>query len=269
MKNLYHLSSKGTKSLTSSCRVSVSGSRIRKTTEASYHTICLPKIWDQSSLGRSPIKRLTSPLIASFRCDIQCRLLSSTSSSSSSSVPGASGKDTTTDNDTQDNANDDDNVNTDWIPPNQPLVGDRGKTTSLVGNSDSIHDEDTLESQRLQKEYEALKEEDRKAMNVSKESSTPATVDWMKTRRETLTGVPTLGNIPESLYSVGDPNTGNRKVVIPIKHHTLLTRKEIAAVLDAYGGQDIVTLMDDPKKPRMGGIMGYVFPSVLCHAECQ
>ncbi len=75
------------------------------------------------------------------------------------------------------------------------------------------------------------------------------TVDWMQNRRAVLGG----GGGPDGTVR---PN-GTDKVV-PVRPHELMTAEEIQTLLEAYGGNDVVVLLDDPDLPRMGGLVGMV-----------
>ena len=169
-----------------------------------------------------------------------------------------------------------DSDNQDWIPPKRPLVGDKGNS-HMFFNKQSAEpmkegtilkevDIDDDESKRLEEEYERRKNNDREAMNVStknttntkkKTADTTKTVDWMQTRRASPFWIPTLGTVPPT-SSTQPARVGKGGELIPVVHHTLLTRQEIETVMNAYGGKDIVTLMDDPDNPRMDGPLGQI-----------
>lgn len=143
---------------------------------------------------------------------------------------------------------DDENEQQEWIPPDRPLVGDKGKYEDY-DEQDHLDEEEQL--RRL--ELELQLEEERQNQTPPADSTATAVeepVDWLQTRRskQQLEGIemmtPDLGTSRK--WQDSDVE------VIP---HTLLTKDEIMSCLTAMGGKDISYLPNTPER-RMGATNG-------------
>lgn len=144
---------------------------------------------------------------------------------------------------------------TQWIPPDRPLVGDKGSSHLYVRGDASRQVETTEEEldeeeELRQLELELQREEEHQELK-SQVSNAQEPVDWLQTRRsKQWDGVdimtPDLGTTKK--WQASD---------VAIIQHTLLTRDEINMCLTAMGGQDITFLPNTPNR-RMGAATGMI-----------
>ena len=127
-----------------------------------------------------------------------------------------------------------------WIPPSRPLLGDQSTTPPPPPTEkDVVEDHDASQVQTEKK-------------------NKAAPIDWMQTRRSMLMGgTPDaiLQNASQALLDEEEDDDGN---IISIVEHQLLSRFEIASVLEFGGGERIMTVLDDPENPTFGGAQGYM-----------
>lgn len=144
------------------------------------------------------------------------------------------------------------------------------KETKIVAplqNMDEMYQNLSEEDQnKLLKDYKDLKEADRVMMTLSTNPAPPPpatipkpeTVDWLKTRRATLAGR-SVGDSSLTSQSRATPTVVSADSgLIPVLKHVLLTEKEIVSILQAYGGVDVVTILENPDDPVMAGELGMV-----------
>jgi len=171
--------------------------------------------------------------------------------------------------------NEDDDDDDGWIRPDRALVGDQGKPEAYLRQQEAAQRE--FEAQRLMQQ--SLREQaglsrggdddddddDETTAGKAPNSTAPGgTVDWMKTRRSMLLSTPKsfLGNAEDEEETSSDekpaltPQVEGSANIIPVLEHVLLTETEIKTVLEAFGGINPVTVMDDPEFRRMGGVDG-------------
>jgi len=157
----------------------------------------------------------------------------------------------------------DDDAFEEWIPPEKPaaasaaaLVG-AGDGTDNTGTDQQKHldivVERTIETELEQLDLTTEKEQDPAGSSSTTTTEEPSSggPDWLKTRRAMLEGMQMMkpDDSAAARHQLSD---------IPVKRHTLLTRKEIAVCLESMGGQDVVCVLDNPQKPRMGGATGII-----------
>lgn len=147
--------------------------------------------------------------------------------------------------------------NSEWIPPNHPLAGDRGQSYLDGRFSEPEKDLDLEEIEKQLKELE-LQE------NAPRSTTTTAVtgVDWLQTRRKKLGTEAIDMLLPQQAKAKKDAIAE-----IPVKQHTLLSKDEIASCLEAMGGRDITVILDDPHKRRMGGALGLILVSAATHTQ--
>ena len=178
------------------------------------------------------------------------------------------------------------NVNprlSEWIPPNRPLVGDKGyshlyenedddtsnrelteeeelagieREVKLLEDEEGLTEDEQLE--RIEQELSVMETEERqkaptKKKKKKKEPVKPQPVDWLQTRRQQLGD-----DLTPSFEQPGQ--------ALPVLHHTLLTAQEIMDFLASLGGM-YPNLVEDTVKnahgdTRMGGAFkGIIFVS--------
>lgn len=149
-------------------------------------------------------------------------------------------------------------TDTEWIPPGQPLAGDKGQSHLYA------HVEEADELRRIEKELEALEHETQIVEAALVEAPS---VDWLKTRRAMLANQP----IALKMMTPQEATSAKHAMVddIAVKKHMLLSRKEIAMCLEAMGGYDIVVILDDPVKSRMGGTKGIILVTGNNHTQLR
>lgn len=138
-----------------------------------------------------------------------------------------------------------------WIPPDRPLVGDKGSSHLYRHQEvDEVEEEmdEEEELRRLELELQ-LEGERQKQQATQATTTTEEPVDWLKTRRSKLSeGVDML-----------TPDRGASKKFldsdVEVIQHTLLTKDEITSCLTAMGGKDITYLPNTPDR-RMGATTG-------------
>lgn len=152
-----------------------------------------------------------------------------------------------------------------WIPPSHPLAGDRGQSY-LEGRFQNQTDDDqelNNDVEIMEKQLNESKAQEQASSSSSSSSTTaPTTVDWLQTRRKKLGAMEMLS--PEQATHRKQTMANDE---IALKHHTLLSKNEIAALLQAMGGRDITVILDDPKKRRMGGALGLILVSAATHTQ--
>lgn len=136
----------------------------------------------------------------------------------------------------------------DWIRPQRPLIGDVGQSHLYAKEDDDDADE-TLKSETSTSSY-------------NPDDTTG--VDWLRTRRSKL----------EDNGELLTPDEGTAKKralgTIPVLEHVLLSRSEITSCLDALGAREIVVVMDNPKRPRMGhSTEGMIFCTAVSFQAAQ
>ncbi|EEC51700.1 predicted protein [Phaeodactylum tricornutum CCAP 1055/1] len=143
-----------------------------------------------------------------------------------------------------------------WIPPEQPLSGDKGQSHLYVTPRMEQDDEDVDEEEALRRLEVALQKLDEEEARSKQEhhasdgtgAKGEETVDWLQTRRSVL---------GDDGFDMVKPSEAALKIQqasdIAVKEFTLFTKDEIAACLKALGGRDIIVVLDDPKKKRFGG----------------
>ena len=135
----------------------------------------------------------------------------------------------------------------DWIPPDRPLVGDKGSSHLYKQKEEDIHGELDEEKELRQLELELQKlEEERRKQPVS---NVEEPIDWLQTRRsKQMEGVEMM-----------TPDLGTSKKWqdsdVRVIQYTLLTKDEITSCLTAMGGKDITYLPNGPDR-RMGAATG-------------
>lgn len=138
-----------------------------------------------------------------------------------------------------------------WIPPDRPLVGDKGSSHLYKQTDDDINieDEELNEEEELrQLELELQLEEERQKQRGTR-NNIEEPVDWLQTRRtKQLEGV-----------DIMTPDMGTSKKWqdsdVQVIQHTLLTKDEITSCLTALGAKDICYLPNTPER-RMGAATG-------------
>jgi len=149
-----------------------------------------------------------------------------------------------------------------WIPPDRPLVGDKGSSHLYIHQEEEEIEEDLDEEEELrQLELELQLEEERQkqqAAQVSRKLEEP--VDWLQTRRsKQLEGVeimtPDMGTSIKFLDSD-----------VEVIQHTLLTKDEITSCLTAMGGKNITYLANTPER-RMGAATGMLITTASTPAQ--
>ena len=167
--------------------------------------------------------------------------------------------------------NDDDDDTEEWIPPERPLVGDKGQSHVYA------HVEEQGALKQLEIELKQLDEPTTAVTTTITETQTviataipesPSSLeglvpDWLRTRRQRLQGM--------DMMKPQDAAAAKEKLVsdIPVLKHTFLTRKEIIMVIEALGGQDIACILDDLTKPRMAGALGMIITTGANHAQIR
>ena len=168
-----------------------------------------------------------------------------------------------------------------WIPPNRPLVGDKGyshlyenedddtsnrafaeeeelagieREVKLLEDEEGLTEDEQLE--RIEQELRTMDKEERKkapSNKKKKEPVKPQQMDWLQTRRQQLGD-----DLTPSFEQPGQS--------LPVLHHTLLTAQEIMDFLSSLGGM-YPNLVEDKVKnahgdTRMGGAFkGIIFVS--------
>jgi ribosomal silencing factor RsfS len=135
-----------------------------------------------------------------------------------------------------------------WIPPSHPLAGDRGQSHL----DQRFHEPNLAEIEKQLKELEMEEKTSR--------TTTTTDIDWLQTRRKKMGPIDML--LPQEAKLKKDAIAE-----IPIKHHTLLSKDEIATCLEAMGGRDITVILDDPRNRRMGGALGLILVSAATHTQ--
>lgn len=149
-----------------------------------------------------------------------------------------------------------------WIPPDRPLVGDKGQS-HLYRRREPTEEE---ELSQLEEELKRLEEEEdveeggeqkRRVNDSNKPKVEPQKMDWLQTRREKL-GSATVDGMTVSYKRPGQ--------ALPVLHHTLLTANEIMDYLASLGGMEPNLVEDQVHNQhgdsRMGGmIKGMIFVS--------
>jgi ribosomal silencing factor RsfS len=146
-------------------------------------------------------------------------------------------------------------IDDEWIPPNRPLAGDKGRSNLYA------HIEEAEEMRRLTKAMQLLEEStptatvdldgdshDNNNLNlVEPELLKPLTsIDWLKTRRTMLTGQKMMKPDEASLLKKALVD-----VEIPAIEHTLLTQQELIQCIEAVGGRNVEVVLD--KVTKIGG----------------
>jgi len=169
-----------------------------------------------------------------------------------------------------------------WIPPDRPLVGDKGYShlydKSFDAPSKKLSEEEELNSierevqlleeeehltedeklLRIEEELKALEKEDQQRSSPKKKSlSQPQPTNWLQTRRRQL-GDDDNNTLTPSFERPGQD--------LEVRHHTLLTATEIMEYLVSLGGMYPNLVEDNVKNAhgdsRMGGsIKGIIFVS--------
>ena len=149
-----------------------------------------------------------------------------------------------------------------WIPPERPVGADN--TSTEQQEQLDIVVERTMETELEQLDFttENPEEQDPGSSSTTTEESSSEGPDWLKTRRTMLEGMQMMK--PDDSAAVRHQLSD-----IPVKKHTLLTRKEIAVCLEAMGGQDVVCVLDNPQKPRMGGATGIIIVTGSNHPQLR
>jgi len=155
----------------------------------------------------------------------------------------------------------------DWIPPDRPLVGDKGNSHVFS------HVEEQVHLKRLEKELEQLE----LRIKTDKDEPPPAV------RAKSLSTTADESTVPDWLKTRRAVLEGSQMVkpgqeaalakeklldTIEVKKHTLLNLKEITTVLESLGGQDVVCVLDNPAKPRMTGV-GIVITTGQNHPQIR
>ena len=138
-----------------------------------------------------------------------------------------------------------------WIPPDRPLVGDKG-SSHLYKQQDNNDIEEEMDEEEVLRQLELelqLEEERQKQQATQATINEEEPVDWLKTRRsKQLEGV-----------DIMKPDRGSSKKFldsdVEVIQHTLLTKNEITSCLTAMGGQNITFLPNTPDR-RMGATTG-------------
>jgi ribosomal silencing factor RsfS len=157
-----------------------------------------------------------------------------------------------------------------WIPPDRPLTGDQGQSHLFPNiqdqNREEGEDDEEWELRRIEEELRLIEQQEESAKETKLDASIDADphVDWLKTRRSVL-GQEGLDMMTPSEAVARKQEMSD----IPVKEHTLLSKKEIATCLDALGGRDITVVLDNPKKRRMGGPNGMVFVTVSSNSQMR
>jgi Ribosomal silencing factor during starvation len=176
----------------------------------------------------------------------------------------------------------DNGLSTEWIRPNRPLSGDQGNYGEDNATTDEVEDEDTILRQ-LDEELAALQQrEEKEAVEQQQDdwsNSTTTTVDWLQTRRSALLQpfplvVPSAvkkehekSSMSSSLSSPPttkkDGTTKSKQVDHDKEQVILVTHQEITEILERLGATKVNVILDDPLRPRMGGLplKGMVFCS--------
>ena len=149
----------------------------------------------------------------------------------------------------------DEDTQTQWIPPDRPLVGDKGsfhlsERGDASGQVETTEEELDEEQELRQLELQLQREEEHEMLK-SKVSNSQEQVDWLQTRRrKQWDGV-----------EMTTPNLGTTKKQqasdVAVLKHTLLTRDEINMCMTAMGGKDITFLPNTPDR-RMGAATGMI-----------
>jgi ribosomal silencing factor RsfS len=191
----------------------------------------------QIILRRGASSRAATSIAQRQRCNRNCLVIQQTIQTAwnSSKTP----------NNTIDNENTDDT--SEWIPPSHPLAGDRGQSHL----DQRFHEPNLAEIEKQLKELEMEEKTSRTSTND---------VDWLQTRRKKMGPIDML--LPHEAKLKKDA-----LAEIPIKHHTLLSKDEIATCLEAMGGRDITVILDDPRNRRMGGALGLILVSASTHTQ--
>jgi len=157
----------------------------------------------------------------------------------------------------------DDDDNDGWIQPSRPLMGDQGNRHGAMVDQQQQLEHKDLDKESLEQELNRmLKEEEEQAKTsvktiaAPKQPPSPPSVDWMKTRRSTLLSTP--GSYLNNAQEKGLDEDAAVTTLIPIVKHQLLSKSQIATVLEASGGMKVMTVMDDFENPRFGGAYGYM-----------
>ena len=170
-----------------------------------------------------------------------------------------------------------------WIPPERPLIGDQRPYAVPP-----VDKEEEEELQQLQKEIDRLDEAEKQQdegswwddapgeEDLSSQKSESLTVldkqeketkpipnldqdsgiDWMKTRRRMLGEAD--GAAPIMQGQIAGLRRHEDLFKVEVLHHTLLSKDEIATIMESLGGQDIVVIYDDPHNARFGHEMARI-----------
>lgn len=142
---------------------------------------------------------------------------------------------------------DDNDTLSEWIPPDRPLVGDKGSSHLYTRKEVEMDEEEEL--RQLELELEREEERHKKQQAAASASNLEEPIDWLQTRRsKELKGV-----------DIMTPDLGTSKKWqdsdVQVIRHTLLTKDEITSCLTAMGGKDITFLPNTPDR-RMGAAKG-------------
>lgn len=153
----------------------------------------------------------------------------------------------------EDGNDDSDDALSQWIPPDRPLIGDKGKSHLYQRQEEDIQEEEDLDEEeelrQLELELQLEEERQKQQAGAAQVSAKEEPVDWLQTRRsKQLEGVemmtPDLGSSKKALDSD-----------VEVIQHTLLTKDEITSCLIAMGAKDISYLPNTPDR-RMGATTG-------------
>lgn len=149
----------------------------------------------------------------------------------------------------------DEDKHTQWIPPDRPLVGDKGsfhlsEHGDASGQVETTEEELDEEHELRQLELQLQREEGHQKLKLQ-DSNAQEQVDWLQTRRSKQWDAvdmmtPDLGTTKK--WQVSD---------VAVIKYTLLTRNEINMCLTALGGKEITFLPNTPDR-RMGDASGMI-----------
>jgi ribosomal silencing factor RsfS len=124
-------------------------------------------------------------------------------------------------------------------------VGDQQHGAAAAAALEEEHEE----LQRLQEEIDRLDNPTVTTTVLQPDEDT--SVDWLATRKKML-------GQGGGLEAIKGLSRHEDLVDVAVKHHTLLSKDEIANILDSLGGLDVKVIYDNPLERRMGGVMGMI-----------
>ena len=143
---------------------------------------------------------------------------------------------------------------------------EQAEPTATTTKTDTIEEEDDEEEEEeeelrlLQQEIDELEKEEEKEQSQPQLQQSfldeDTSIDWLKTRRRVMGGDAESNN----LLTASLPGKARHQDLfeVDVIHHTLLNKTEIAAIVQALGGEDIKVIYDDPHHRRMGGALGMI-----------